>query len=271
MINKIISLHRKGYLSVPEPVSGKFRTAQLFVAGLLLFATSSVSADVSLQVHGLLQGAYVAESGLMRDDLRLSGLLPATQPYGNTNAPFNHPGTETLSQAVLTLSGSDAAVDWVLLELRSATDSSVRVAAQAAMLQADGNLVNPQTGSQTLNFVGVDAGDYYVALRHRNHLGVMTQEPVALSGNSVSVDFTAVSTAVEGSHSRYISDGLAFLWGGDANYSTSLTSNGPSNDVNVVLEQVLLADGNTSLSSNYLLRAYSTADFNLDAECVNLL
>ena len=49
------------------------------------------------------------------------------------------------------------------------------------MLQRDGDLVDAQTGSADLHFANVKAGNYYVSVRHRNHLGIISASPVSLS------------------------------------------------------------------------------------------
>ncbi|QLQ30420.1 MAG: hypothetical protein HZT40_00975 [Candidatus Thiothrix singaporensis] len=103
------------------------KTSRLFFTVLLLLSAAQPAlADVSLQVKVLLEGAYNATSGLMRDDLRSKGLLPVTQPYAMS--PFNYAGSETAAVGVLAVAGTDAVVDWVLLELRSA-DSAASVVA----------------------------------------------------------------------------------------------------------------------------------------------
>jgi hypothetical protein len=71
-------------------------------------------------------------------------------------------------------------VDWVIVELRSATQPGVVVASQAAVLLNTGYILDHDGLPPAFN---VPAGSYYVAFRHRNHLGVMTAQPVAF-GNT---------------------------------------------------------------------------------------
>jgi PKD repeat protein len=70
------------------------------------------SPALPLRAKVMLQGAYDAISGLMRDDLRLAGLLPIVEPY---TAPgiltLDNSGANT-SPAALAHIGNDACVDW---------------------------------------------------------------------------------------------------------------------------------------------------------------
>src|SRR5690606_8841876 len=110
-------------------------------------------------------GPYVNADDLMSDGLRTS-LMPSAQPY-NT-APWNYNGTETMSNAVRNVTGANAIVDWVLIELRDANAPATILHTRAALLQRDGNIVDID-GVNPVTFLGTAAGDYYVAVRHRNH------------------------------------------------------------------------------------------------------
>ncbi len=205
----------------------------------------------------LLQGAYEASSGLMRDDLRSKGYLPITQPYNVP--PFNHAGGETLSTAVLAVEGDKAVVDWVLLELHDASSDAV-LGSKAVMVQRDGLLANPQTGANTLDFMGVAPGNYRIGIRHRNHLGV-TSHPVALAQTATVVDFTGVQA---GDLTRQVVGDKALLWAGDADANTQIIGGGPGTDVNAVLGQILTEPDNSTQGANYRLNGYFNTDLNLD-------
>ncbi len=112
----------------------------------------------------------------MSDELNTLGLLPTKQPY--TATPFSYAGTETLSTLLQETTGNNAVVDWILVDLRTSPTSIV--ASRAVMLQRDGDLVDAQTGSADLHFANVKAGNYYVSVRHRNHLGIISASPLSL-------------------------------------------------------------------------------------------
>ncbi|MBK8338906.1 MAG: hemagglutinin protein, partial [Flavobacteriales bacterium] len=63
-------------------------------------------------------------------------------------------------------------MDWVVVELRDNTNPASIVASRAALIQRDGDVVS--TNGTTPVLFDQAPGIYRVALRHRNHLGVMT-------------------------------------------------------------------------------------------------
>ena len=64
-----------------------------------------------------------------------------------------------------------ASLDWVVLELRIALDNAQLVASRSALVQRDGDVVEVDGTSSVRH--GVPNGNYFLAVRHRNHLGVM--------------------------------------------------------------------------------------------------
>jgi hypothetical protein len=140
--------------------------------------TFLVSQKVVASIKVFLEGPY--SNGSMRTDLNLAGYIPSSQPY-NT-APWNYAGTESAGSI------PSGVVDWVLVQLRSNTTTTV--ATRAAFVKSDGTVVDLD-GTSPLNFQGVVAGNYYIVVRHRNHLAVMSAHPTALSLSSGLYDFTA--------------------------------------------------------------------------------
>lgn len=223
---------------------------------------------INLSVKALLQGAFEASSGLMTDHLRSKGILPLLQPY--SNAPFNYSGAEQINLDLALIEGNDAMVDWVLLELLSA-DTQQLVAAKAVLIQRDGDLMDAETGTAQLFFPAMEAGEYYLSLRHRNHLGVLTASPQALAGNTVNqIDFSNPTTTTRGEFNRMqlaANDGgedLALLWSGDINHDNRLILSGTGNDLTQVLSKVLMAPENTAFNSSYQAGGYYDTDLNLD-------
>jgi len=62
------------------------------------------------------------------------------------------------------------------------------------LLQRDGDIVNAD-GTSPLFFSGIAGGNYYVSIKHRNHLGVMSAAAQALAYAPTTVDFTSTSFA----------------------------------------------------------------------------
>ncbi|MCB1638409.1 MAG: hypothetical protein KDI15_06150, partial [Thiothrix sp.] len=122
----------------------------------------------------------------------------------------------------------------------------------------------PATANVSINFPALAAGDYYVGVRHRNHLSVFSANGVSLSSSGTLVDFSSAATAVRGEDTRVTSGGFRLLPAGDANRDNRLIAVGSGNDSNILLASVLTAVGNTGYNSSYRLFGYVPGDFNLD-------
>ncbi len=173
---------------------------------------------LALNAKVLLSGPYDQSTSLMDDDLRSLGHLPLTHPY--SMAPFNYAGTEMTTPAILAHTGNDAIVDWVLVELRDKNNSATILKQKAGLLQRDGDVVDENGMPLLIESAAPD--DYYVAIRHRNHLGAMTLNPMTLSYTPMVVDFTSIPT--HGTNAMKIVGGTPVLWGGDANSDGTVDS-----------------------------------------------
>ena len=231
--------------------------------------------SVHLSVRAYLQGAYNTQTGLMTDKLLTKGFLPKPQPFDKLVTsfgytvfegvpPFNHFGKEVMSDSVKAMPAGNTPVDWMLLELRDVEDPVKRVAAKATLLQRDGDVINAETGSTNIVFRGVPPGDYYVVLRHRNHIGVMTATRLSLTETATVIDFTQPSYAVYGNNQRYLAGDKAFLWAGDANNSNSVVGSGPGSDANIMLGSLLISPDNTLVTTHFKMAGYYATDLNLD-------
>jgi len=101
---------------------------------------------VGVRIKAMLQGALLGNNkdGLMRDDLRAKGLLPLTEPYSFIPS-FLHIGSggeETVESSVFDVSGNNAIVDWVFIELKSETNQEQVLATKSALIQRDGDVVS---------------------------------------------------------------------------------------------------------------------------------
>jgi hypothetical protein len=212
-----------------------------------------------------LQGPYVSATQLMNDNLRVSNLIPLEEPYGGLTG-FTHVGgggDEFTTPAILAVSGSDAIVDWVFLELRSAEEPALVVATHSALVQRDGDVVDVD-GVSPVPF-DVPAGPaYYLAVRHRNHLGVqLGAESLYPVCQALEKDFTNLPPEEFYEYNglnpaqRLIS-GRYTLWAGNGRIDNQLKYNGSNNDRTAILSVVGLATPNATVPG-YLL-----ADYNLD-------
>ena len=222
---------------------------------------------VILNARVWLQGA-LSNTGMV-DKLRTAGVLPTQEPYSQIIPnPFSeHQGGETLSAALLATDGPSAPVDWVLVELRNVADPVQVMVSQAAVVLRDSRIVDADTGSEDLLF-DVPAGNYQVAVRHRNHLGAMTLSAVTVSGNPVSVDFSSPDLATWGTHARMISDDKAILRTGDVNHDGQIVTDGPGNDETSLLTTILSSLENADFNVNYIVSGYQNADLSLDGQSI---
>ncbi len=154
-----------------------------------------------------IEGPYDAGTGsIMNTDLLAGGYLPLSQPfnpslpyYDNGSPVWYYAGTET----VTTFPANT--VDWVLVQLRDASDAASAgsgsiMGSQAALLLDDGSIVdvdgNPLVIKQAYN------DGLYLVVYHRNHLGVISNFNVGINGTGTyEYDFSdAVDKAFGGAN-----------------------------------------------------------------------
>jgi Leucine-rich repeat (LRR) protein len=207
-----------------------------------------------------LQGAalnpIVGEENLMRDDLRVGGLIPTRSPYADMIS---------CDPTVFSVTGNDAIVDWVWVELRDASDNTMVRHASSALLQRDGDVVAVD-GISPLEFSEVEE-TYYVAIKHRNHLGIMSNTVITFVDNTTEiVDFTTTS-ATFGSNAQTNSgmpSGVMGMWCGNANEDTVVQYSGTSPDTPNVLSEVLNDAGNFLNFPTFSIIGYNRNDINMD-------
>ncbi len=116
----------------------------------------------------------------MKTDLATANLIPLTEPY--TGLSFAHVGDgggETTTMAVLN-DASLGVVDWVFLEVRDPNTPTTVLGTTSALLLKNGKVVDG-TGTGFPDFSLPPNKEYHVAVKHRNHLGVMTATPMILN------------------------------------------------------------------------------------------
>lgn len=205
-----------------------------------------------------LQGPY--SSGLMGDALRSNALLPTMEPYSGISN-FTHKnggGAETCQASVFNTTGNDAIVDWVFVELRDANAPANVLYTRSALVQRDGDVVD-MNGVSPVNFEQAVAGDYYVAVRHRNHLGVMTAAATALTRSTIGIDFTSSATSTYGTNAQKdLGSGVMGLWAGDATANGIVKYTGSANDRALILSRI----GGTDVTN--LVNGYYSEDVSMD-------
>ena len=153
-----------------------------------------------------LEGPY--KDAQMATTLNDNGDIPKSQPYNDS--PWNYNGNESVSTVPRDV------VDWVLVELRSAISSSSAVARKAAFLRNDGSITDLD-GVSPIKFDNTSLlGIYYIVVKHRNHLAIMSSLPAALINSNIQYDFTTSESKAYGQSSMAdLGDGSFGMYGGD--------------------------------------------------------
>lgn len=219
-------------------------------------------------VKVFLQGPYNAGAGAMNTSLRgnvgLWSVIPSGHPY--KGAPWNYNGAENVDSST---HPSDM-VDWVLVELRSTYNGAAVTGGRAAgFLLSDGSIVDTN-GVDPIRFWNVNSGYYYIVIKHRNHLPVMSRDSILLAANSSMYDFTTggqIKAYGNDTSSATVkpminlANGRFAMRAGDANSNGQVKYNGSGADRTVILSVVGLANPNAIISNTY-----STRDVNLDRQ-----
>jgi hypothetical protein len=165
---------------------------------------------------------------LMNRDIAGLPNFPISDPYSIAplNAKFIHINNgplATTTPIVLAVTGNNAIVDWVFLELRFGTPGATIIAyTKAALLQADGDIVD-MDGISPVRFINAPPGNYYLVVRHRNHLGFRTANTIALSSSTTALNLTNGSVALYGaSPMTPLTANLNTMIGGDADSDGSI-------------------------------------------------
>ncbi|MEM6718975.1 MAG: hypothetical protein AAF611_06665 [Bacteroidota bacterium] len=220
-----------------------------------------VIVDVDVFLQGALINPNTGEETLMRDDLRANGgSYGTTSPYGD--------GAMISENVGLNITGNNATVDWIWVELRDADSPTTIIAGQSGILQRDGDIVDTSDDANPLTFENVPAGDYFIVVKHRNHLGIMSASAISLKQVSSTIDFTdATNEITYGSNAQTAfgmpTDVIA-MWAGNVNGDTVVQYSGVSPDTPDILSKVLNDAGNFLNFPTYIVSGYNPDDVNLD-------
>ena len=271
-------------------------------------AANTVSANMSSDVVDLyamnrfvvvspkvfLQGAFNTTTGLMDDRLRstdgvqtpgnpsATNIIPLADPYRTAeySSNFVHINNSIAESAQASVfnhlaNPADHIVDWVFLELRTFTGNATapRVQTRSALVQRDGDIVDID-GTSPVYFKDVDAGNFVLDVRHRNHLGISTNPTNALAlthSTTSAFDFTNTANTANimgAANTNYVQIGNTpknAMWAGNASgngFTRYLGSNGPgtsnASDANAILSA--LSGSQTQVLNNL----YTRGDVNLN-------
>ncbi|SDB44194.1 hypothetical protein SAMN03097699_1365 [Flavobacteriaceae bacterium MAR_2010_188] len=243
-------LYTIGEVNIQERSSANLQLSEGFINPQIVLA---ISLDPKVFLQGPLLNPTIA--GLMNDDLRVAAYIPTTSPYAD-NA--------SMDASVLNVSGNDAIVDWIWVELRDANDNTLIVYSGSALLQRDGDVVGADGVSNLL--INLPSDNYFIVLDHRNHLGVMTATALALSVDNVNtMNFTDSAFSTFGSNAQVILvSANTAMWAGDTNETDQIKFSGSGNSTNSIKDYVLADPGNGFNSVTYSSTGYLPIDVDLD-------
>lgn len=193
---------------------------------------------ISLNARIFLEGPYQG-NGSMSTTLQTEGYLPVVSPYNDSRLAGPIPANIT---------------DWILLELR--TDGDNIVYQRSFLLRSDGQVVDINGSTETLRLPGVDEGNYYVLLYHRNHLPLISKEKIPFSFSQTTLlDFTSdVVELFDANAAKPVMEGVWAAAAGDGNHDLNVTT----------LDYVMFVNGQHAGESGYV-----DADFDLNAILTN--
>ena len=234
-----------GAASGPDPY---YTTGTGFTSVGTFLVGDSFWNTILLNITMFLAGPYNAGSM----STALNSQIPLTDPYGN--------GTNATSIPA-------AAVDWVELELRSQANPATVVASYSGFVNSSGNVLAID-GTSGVKLAGLAKAQYYVAIRHRNHLGAMTASPINFTAaGPFSFDFSTGS-GIYGTNAMQNMGTKWALWAGDANSDGKIVFQGANNDPTPVGNEVSGDLGNTGNSFTYVVNGYKNTDINLDGQVI---
>lgn len=184
--------------------------------------------------------------------------------------------------AVFSVTGREAIVDWVYIELRDKNDNTNIIATRTGLLQRDGDVADLD-GIHGLRFPGIPVDDYHVVVRHFRHLGAMTANPQTPVQLFDLVDFTTPTLELFDygtTHPVYnsvdftglaMNDGVKFgyraLWAGDFDGNGKIKADNPGDDLNIVFFDVFGYPTNENFNANFdFAFGYLPGDFDMNGK-----
>ncbi|MBN2175084.1 MAG: hypothetical protein JW731_13200 [Bacteroidales bacterium] len=198
----------------------------------------------------LLEGPYNGTE--MNTALNNQSLIPLSQPYNTSPWNYNVP------QSVDFIPNSNI-VDWLLIECRDAPDAASAIPStsfgmKAAFLLKDGSVVG-MDGSSPLYFQHKIDNGLFIVVWHRNHLGILSANPLSGFNNIYARNFSTGPNTVYGGASAH-KEIVPGKWG--------MRSGDGDGDGEVSWNDII-----TIWSANAGRKQYHKADYNLDGQIDN--
>ncbi|MBI5402304.1 MAG: hypothetical protein HY959_02800 [Ignavibacteriae bacterium] len=207
--------------------------------------------EIVINLKVLLTGAVYDNSDTMRTSLNYKNNIPLVPPdtLGGNESPFIYFRNQSEITDRNFLNSHPDIVDWIIIEIRDSKDFAVPIDTIAAFLRNDGRVLSVLGDSLVPLKIEIVPDNYYIIIRHRNHIAVMSNNPVFLNSFTELYDFTLGAEMYYGNQANQLSNGKYALYPGDAD------RNG---NVNILDYQIFKSE---SISAN---TGYIFSDFNLD-------
>ncbi len=204
--------------------------------------------DIELELTAMLEGPF--------DGIGMGTDVNSFLPLSNLSIwlPWNYNGSES----VVALPNGNV-VEWVMVELRDAIYSGgatgiTSIAQQAGFILNDGSIVGLD-GTSNLRFEVSISQNLYVVIWQRNHLGILSNNPLSESGGIYSYDFSSGVNQVYGGLNghKQLTTGTWGMISGDGNQDKIV-------DIN---------DKSSLWDNDAGSKGYISSDYNLDGESSN--
>ncbi len=207
-----------------------------------------------LEAKVYLEGAYNTSIGAMNATLWENENLPFTRPY--LDVPWFYDEDEEV------IIFPENTVDWLLLELRDANNEDIVVAQQVGLLRSDG-IIMDLDGDPHICFFDVQGEtEYYVVVRHRNHIDIMSSVPIEIPNEDDLYDFTTGYDPSKGYRQvKKITAGTYAMKAGDLNGNGVITYSDFNkyidqlNQITLYLASDANLDGQVGIADYNLLRS----------------
>jgi len=182
------------------------------------------------------------------DSFMVGTPTPAGQPYHSV--PWSYQGTEGAGWTAADYTAD--VVDWVLVSFRTGIKKNTQITQTAGVLHTDGSISFPDRC--VLN--GTHPTSMYIVIEHRNHIGIMSPQPVKMVNGVLRYDFSLKDGYRDNTSfgQKQVVTGVWAMFAGDTNQSDQ-----PSYDINSS-DKSIWSDDNGAFN-NYL-----PADINLDGD-----
>ena len=154
---------------------------QLAVLNPLLIQT-----DIDGESRNLTSPSIGADEFVFSNSVSINIKLLLEGPFNGTdmnatlavdpNSPYSEDAETLISIPIIP---GNEVVDWVLVQLRDKNDESIILQSQSAFVLEDGSVVELD-GSSPVSFA-FPADSYYISVKHRNHLAVMSNTPIPMN------------------------------------------------------------------------------------------